>query len=526
MNSEEQILLTVDDKNNFLGYAPRTECHTGKGRRHRAFVTLLFDQDNKVLLQKRKHRLFDNLWDLTAISHPLHLTDRDESYQEASDRAMKKEMGVPHVDIKNVGAFNYFAKDGPNCENEYCVILIGRYNGKFYPSPDEVYEVKKIDYQNFLKEVTEKPELYTPWAISAVKELEKIDIKKVEMKAFQDELQFFLVKYIPYSQRFYTSKLKATSKYPDLITNFYSSLRDFSEGGKKLRAFLVYIGYLAGGGKDVSNILPISLAAEIVHNFFLIHDDIIDKSEIRRGRSTIHKSFGEKYGQHYGQSMGILVGDLALIEAYILINDSDFDDNIKIKVQKSLLMVLLETMYGEGLDVEYSVGHPTLKNIMLVADLKTAKYSIVAPLTIGAMFAKAGSMQLKALRDFGLNAGIAFQLQDDFLGLFGDEKTIGKSTLSDMREGKNTLLIHKTRQFIDKKGNSRMDEIWGNAKSGRKDLEVVQQFVNTSGALDWCTKEKARLVSNARAVVPQITKDKRLRAIFIDVCDYIEDREK
>ena len=170
----EQTLILVGTRDNFLGYAFRGECHSGKGRRHRAFVTLLFDSQNRVTLQKRKHRLFDNLWDLTAISHPLHTDVGDESYQQASDRALLKEMGVSHVPVRKVGAFNYFARDGKNCENEYCAVLIGRHDGKCSPNPEEVYESKKVNFDDFVADVSENPQKYTPWAVLAVKKLKKV----------------------------------------------------------------------------------------------------------------------------------------------------------------------------------------------------------------------------------------------------------------------------------------------------------------------------------------------------------------
>lgn len=170
---DDQTLLVVDDDNNFLGYAPRSVCHSGLGRRHRAFVTLLFDSSNRVLLQKRKHKLFDGLWDLTAISHPLRLNGKDETYQEASDRALKKEMGTGHVSIEEIGAFNYFAKDGKNCENEYCAVLVGKYDGNFVANPEEIYETKKISYREFVADVLANRPNYTPWAIESVAILEK-----------------------------------------------------------------------------------------------------------------------------------------------------------------------------------------------------------------------------------------------------------------------------------------------------------------------------------------------------------------
>ena len=166
-------LLLVDDKDKFKGYASYSDCHAGEGKRHRAFVTLLFGDDNKVLLQKRKHRLFDGFWDLTAISHPLRVDGKTETYQQASDRALKKEMGIRHVQVRKVGAFNYFARDGKNCENEYCAILIGQYEGNYKPNKREVYESDWVDFKKFSTEISQTSSKYTPWAIKAIKIVKK-----------------------------------------------------------------------------------------------------------------------------------------------------------------------------------------------------------------------------------------------------------------------------------------------------------------------------------------------------------------
>ncbi len=164
-----QTVLLVDEEDKLQGYASREECHFGKGRRHRAFVTLLFDSGGQVILQKRKHKLFDGLWDLTAISHPLRVFGKNESYQAASNRALKKEMGIGSVRIEKVGAFNYFAKSGKNCENEYCAVLVGNYNGNLKPNKNEVYQTKKLKFDEFIEEVKNNPKIFTPWAKKAVK---------------------------------------------------------------------------------------------------------------------------------------------------------------------------------------------------------------------------------------------------------------------------------------------------------------------------------------------------------------------
>lgn len=169
---EKQMLLLVDENDVFSGkYAEKEKCHFEEGLHHRAFVVLLQNKKGEVLLQKRKHKLWDSYWDLTAISHVLHLPDHDETYEEAALRSLKREMGIENVKLQNVGAFNYFVKEGEYCENEYCAILIGEYDGKVNANREVVYEYKWLEKETFIKDVKENPEKYTPWAILTAKQL-------------------------------------------------------------------------------------------------------------------------------------------------------------------------------------------------------------------------------------------------------------------------------------------------------------------------------------------------------------------
>lgn len=162
----KQTLLLVDNQDRFLGkYADRSNCHKTPGLHHRAFVTMLFNYNGEVLLQKRKHQLFGNLWDLTCASHPVHRNGKDESYEEAAARALKTEMVIKNIKLSKIGGFNYFAQDGNNfCENEYCAILTGVYNGQVSPDSDQVYKYRWISIKRFFEEVGKKPSTFTPWA--------------------------------------------------------------------------------------------------------------------------------------------------------------------------------------------------------------------------------------------------------------------------------------------------------------------------------------------------------------------------
>ncbi len=513
-------VILVDNWDKKLGYGSLEEAHTGKGKRHRAFVTLLFNDKDQVLLQKRKHRLFDGFWDLTAVSHPLQINGKAESYQLASDRALKKEMGIRHVGVNKVGAFNYFAKDGKYCENEYCAILTGQYGGKFKENAKEVYGTKWVRYYDFIQDVSKNPSLYTPWARETVK-----IFKRNKPSEFLVELETFSREFSRYAKQFFKRKQKLVKKYPALVSRFYREIEDFSSGGKAMRPFLVYLGYKIAGGNDVNRILPICLAVELIHSFLLIHDDIIDRSNTRRGEQTMHKRFEKGRDAHYGLSQAIVAGDMAFLEAVELINSVDFSEKLKSACLRVLTSVILETAYGEVLDVDYSGQRAGSSEVWQVAQLKTAQYSFVGPLKIGAILTGVGDKQFQVLEEYGLSCGMAFQLKDDTLGVFGDEKTLGKSTLSDMVDGKNTILFYKTRELAKGRDKHDLLRIWGNEKSGTSDLERVRAIIDRSGARDWSQSEMLRLIKQAKQSIGKITKDRKLQNILAQCADFVIGRE-
>ncbi len=174
MNRQDnQTILACDDEGKFDGeYLPKLVGHTGKGQRHLAITVLLENSKGEVLLQRRKHKIFDDIWDLTGATHPLHLEDHDEDFIEATERCLEREYGIPRGEVKlqNLGAFNYFAQyqDGL-CENEHCAIMVGNYDGDIKLNDEAGYGYKWIDKNKFLKDIKENPNNYSPWAIEGVK---------------------------------------------------------------------------------------------------------------------------------------------------------------------------------------------------------------------------------------------------------------------------------------------------------------------------------------------------------------------
>lgn len=171
-----QIILAVDRNGKFLRYIPKEAGHKGKGKRHLAITVLLQNSKGQVLLQKRKHKIFDNIWDMTGATHPLHQKNgSDESLEEATWRCLEVEYGIKEkIPLKNLGFFNYFEKYGEFCENEHCCLMVGEYDGEVKMNPEAGYEYKWMDKADFLKDVASNPQNYTPWVLEGIKILRKI----------------------------------------------------------------------------------------------------------------------------------------------------------------------------------------------------------------------------------------------------------------------------------------------------------------------------------------------------------------
>lgn len=169
---DNQTIIVCDESGKPTGeYILKEIGHTGQGKRHLAITVLLYNKKGQVLLQKRKHKVFDNIWDLTGATHPLHREDgSNETFEEATKRCLEREYSITNqINLKNLGTFNYFAKYGDLCENEHCILMIGEYNGSVELNLGVGYAYNWVDEENFLKDIQENPQKYSPWAVEGVR---------------------------------------------------------------------------------------------------------------------------------------------------------------------------------------------------------------------------------------------------------------------------------------------------------------------------------------------------------------------
>ncbi|TFD47642.1 polyprenyl synthetase family protein [Cryobacterium sp. TMT1-2-1] len=289
---------------------------------------------------------------------------------------------------------------------------------------------------------------------------------------------------------------------PDL-TPLVAFSRQFLSGGKRFRALFCYSGWQGAGSsaQDLSPIISAAAALEIFHAAALVHDDIIDNSDTRRGSASAHKLFEGMHGENawagsrseFGRAAGILLGDLLLGWSDELLDeglDAAPDQTAARLARAEFNRMRTEVTAGQYLDILEERAWLTqpeaelLDRALRVIVYKSAKYSVQAPLVIGAALAGASPAQLDTLRAFGLPLGIAYQLRDDLLGVFGDAAVTGKPSGDDLREGKRTVLVALARQGLSDTMRHDLDEQLGDPTLDEARIAALQRVILASGAVD------------------------------------------
>lgn len=316
----------------------------------------------------------------------------------------------------------------------------------------------------------------------------------------------------------WSKEVKQTSAQLISLNNFFV---EACQGGKRLRGTLVKLGFELTGAKYTPEILKPAIAYEIFQTSILAHDDIIDLSPLRRGKPTIYKSLG---GNHYGISQTICLGDIGFFLAYKLISESNFSEENKNLAIQFFTKAMLDTGIGQMLDVAlpHTNAKKTEQDVLEIFKLKTAHYTLVGPMQLGAILGGADQNMLANLEQFGESLGIAFQIQDDILGVFGTEEILGKPVTSDIEEGKLTLLYLYAYKNGGKKG---LEGIYG-SKVGLEELEKVRKIFVSTGALEYSQKKAEKLVNEAKKIIPKITKDLKYKKYLEKMADFLVKRDK
>ena len=301
-------------------------------------------------------------------------------------------------------------------------------------------------------------------------------------------------------------------KYVDGDGELYDASKHLLlSGGKRIRPYLAILTYMLKRD-DLNEILPPAVSVELLHNYTLIHDDIMDNDNERRGKPTVHTI--------YGVPLGILAGDLLFtksFEAILKINDP-----IKLKgILNTLVDASVKVCEGQAMDMKFEEKDyfPTIDEYFEMISKKTGAL-IIAPIKIGGIMADFNKEEMDSLIEYGKRIGLTFQIQDDVLDLIGNEKILGKPVGSDIREGKKTIIILHALQTLPETKKERLLSILGNKSCSDEGIKECIDMLSDS--IEYTKEIMKKATDEAKDYLKIFNKDKRKR--LEDMADFIVER--
>ncbi len=287
-----------------------------------------------------------------------------------------------------------------------------------------------------------------------------------------------------------------------------------ARGGKRIRGVLVIVGYEMCGGTDRKMIVQAARAIEMLHAYILIIDDIQDRASVRRGEPSAHELLTAYHKQHKLKGDSVHAGlSLALNAAIagghaaeIILANLPADPQLRLNVLSIVNRTMNITAHGQTLDIMNElVAEPSAQDIDRVLEWKTALYTIINPLHVGMVLAGADCRATDAVTPYALHAGKAFQLADDLLGVYGNEKATGKPAGDDIREGKGTLLTHFALEHANSVDKKTLRTGLGNPALTATQLTECRRILSDSGAKDYVAKMAAKEAQEALAALDECT---------------------
>lgn len=312
------------------------------------------------------------------------------------------------------------------------------------------------------------------------------------------------------------------------------AITDFSlRGGKRIRPALVQLGYEATGGDPDDRLLQPAVAVELAHSFLLIHDDIMDRSKVRRHRPTAHRWLRDRLAaispgwssadlDHFGNSLAIVAGDLCSMLSMRALASADYPPDRITAATRRLIEVVTVTTVGQAVDL--TLGRQSEldeRRIEQVHMLKTGTYSLEGPLHLGVILADGSTELRRQLSRFAVPLGIAFQVRDDILGVFGTEDELGKSVTSDIEEGKRTRLTVFVEQHGTESQRRQLAAVLGRSGLNAEQLEEVRELFRSSGALEDSQQAIQRLSAESQAAVRECHIPSQVRKRLAELTEFL-----
>lgn len=265
-------------------------------------------------------------------------------------------------------------------------------------------------------------------------------------------------------------------------------------GGKRLRPVVLYAGFRAVDPQGaLSRVVEAAAGLELLQSYLLTHDDWMDRDDRRRGGPSVHADLRAGVSdRHLADSLAILCGDLACGFSWELFHNVPFPHGRRQEAMAEIGTMHREVIFGQQLDL---LGDADVK---LIHHLKTGSYTVRGPLRLGAILADSSRAELEALTLFGAPLGIAFQLRDDLLGIFGDSRRLGKQAGNDLRAGKNNAVVFEARNLLRGDELEALLQVLGNKRASARRVARVVELLRDSGAGERVRKRIQQMVEQAR----------------------------
>ncbi len=416
--------------------------------------------------------------------------------------------------------FTYRAEmDDGTVEHELCPVLVARVDEDVHPRADEVGAREWVTWDALVERAQTSPATLSPWSVEQIRRLRELDAPLGAWLESAPSSAIDGADVVPGSAAVRPSAAApGTALEPVLaplalvVTEFVAGRRRQLEeldpslgevgaeisalldaGGKRLRPAFVYWGHRATGADHDPEVLRPAGAIELLHTFALLHDDVMDRSQERRGRPAGHAALADQHRRDerlgdsdwFGCSAAILAGDLTFVWADELFESAAIAPDVLARARCVFTTLRSEVIAGQYLDLGLSSAREADEAAAhKVALLKSARYTVTRPLLIGAALSpSAGVAVEQTLRTYGDAVGVAFQMRDDVLGLFGDPAITGKGVLDDLREGKRTLLLLRALRLATPAQRVVLHAALGDPDLGDEQAAQVRQVVADTGAL-------------------------------------------
>ena len=502
-----EMCLVVDIDDNVIGAGSKLSCHKDDGIRHRAFSVLIFDSQGRLLVQKRSTQkiTFPGVWANSCCSHPLDIESENtgnDGVKNAARRKLDQELGIP-MGISEDWAFQHIGRMEYSCrwnedwiEREVDHIMVVNSDTEVEHNENEISEVRWVDSDEISRMMSGEGdwsgEVIAPWfrliwqkfaiphecaPLKMASSINEDIIYCGEVNMDGDSVnpgQTLLDALANHRERVEGEIMESLGKMEQ--KNLHGAMTHlFKGGGKRLRAILPRLVGEAVGGENEGH-YTLGASIEIIHNFTLIHDDIIDQDPIRRGLDAVHVE--------YDDATAINAGDAMLAVGFeILAESDDIPDNRLGHLITSIGEMVRKVAEGQQEDIEFETREEVSEQdyIEMIAGKTSAMFETCA--RTGAILADADRETIENMAEWGLNLGLCFQLMDDLIDVTGDTETLGKPAGSDIVQGKMTLIAIHAKQSDGDLPN--FEIVFGSGDCDAESLAKAVSELEKSGSIDY-----------------------------------------